>query len=106
MLNHLHLLPFSKGKQHINAGVAKLVDVSDLGSDAVRHGGSSPFTRTIEQKNKEQGIKNFEGMPFIHHSTFLVPCSLFKSFFLALPPNSYLSWLPLHNRKFLLCTNI
>ena len=28
------------------AGVAKLVDVSDLGSDAARHGGSSPSTRT------------------------------------------------------------
>jgi hypothetical protein len=28
------------------AGVAKLADVSDLGSDAVRHVGSSPITRT------------------------------------------------------------
>ena len=28
------------------AGVAKLVDVPDLGSGAVRHGGSSPSTRT------------------------------------------------------------
>ena len=31
----------------IKAGVAKLVDVSDLGSDAARHGGSSPSTRTL-----------------------------------------------------------
>ena len=29
-----------------NAGVAKLADAPDLGSDASRHGGSSPFTRT------------------------------------------------------------
>ena len=28
------------------AGVVKLVDISDLGSDAARHGGSSPSTRT------------------------------------------------------------
>lgn len=32
------------------AGVAKLVDVSDLGSDAERHGGSSPSTRTFSNK--------------------------------------------------------
>ena len=30
------------------AGVAKLADVSDLGSDAARHVGSSPSTRTTE----------------------------------------------------------
>jgi hypothetical protein len=28
------------------AGVAKLVDASDLGSDAARYGGSSPSART------------------------------------------------------------
>ena len=28
------------------AGVAKLVDALDLGSSALRHGGSSPFART------------------------------------------------------------
>ena len=28
------------------AGMAELVDVLDLGSSAVRRGGSSPFTRT------------------------------------------------------------
>ena len=28
------------------AGVAELVDAPDLGSGAVRRGGSSPFTRT------------------------------------------------------------
>lgn len=32
------------------AGVAKLVDVPDLGSGALRRGGSSPFART-QQKN-------------------------------------------------------
>ena len=37
------------------AGVAKLVDVSDLGSDAARHGGSSPSTRTTEQENRRKG---------------------------------------------------
>ncbi len=30
-----------------NAGVAKLVDVPDLGSGAERHGGSSPSARTL-----------------------------------------------------------
>lgn len=33
------------------AGVAKLVDVPDLGSGAVRHGGSSPSTRTLQYKD-------------------------------------------------------
>jgi hypothetical protein len=32
---------------YLHAGVAKLVDVPDLGSGAVRHGGSSPSTRTF-----------------------------------------------------------
>jgi hypothetical protein len=32
------------------AGVAKLVDVPDLGSGAVRHGGSSPSTRTLQNR--------------------------------------------------------
>ena len=31
----------------LNAGVAKLVDAPDLGSGALRRGGSSPSTRTI-----------------------------------------------------------
>ncbi len=30
----------------LNAGVAELADAPDLGSGAVRRGGSSPFTRT------------------------------------------------------------
>jgi len=35
------------------AGVAKLVDVPDLGSGAVRHGGSSPSARTsIKRETK------------------------------------------------------
>ena len=29
-------------------GVVKLVDTSDLGSDAARYGGSSPSARTVE----------------------------------------------------------
>ena len=33
--------------KQLHAGVAKLVDVPDLGSGAVRHGGSSPSTRTF-----------------------------------------------------------
>ena len=32
-----------------HAGVAKLADASDLGSDAARHVGSSPITRTKER---------------------------------------------------------
>ena len=31
----------------LNAGVAELVDASDLGSDGETRGGSSPFARTI-----------------------------------------------------------
>ena len=33
----------------LKAGVAKLVDALDLGSSAVRRGGSSPFARTCEE---------------------------------------------------------
>ncbi len=33
----------------MNADVAKLVDALDLGSSALRHGGSSPFIRTQNQ---------------------------------------------------------
>ena len=32
---------------YLYAGMAKLVDVPDLGSGAARHGGSSPSTRTF-----------------------------------------------------------
>lgn len=34
-------------QQKASAGVVKLVDTSDLGSDGASHGGSSPFARTI-----------------------------------------------------------
>ena len=40
-----------------NAGVAKLVDVPDLGSGAARCGGSSPFART----NKPSELRWAEG---------------------------------------------
>jgi hypothetical protein len=44
---HFHLQsPNFANPKTGDAGVAKLVDVSDLGSDAARHGGSSPSTRT------------------------------------------------------------
>ena len=33
--------------RYVSAGVVKLVDTSDLGSDGASHGGSSPFARTI-----------------------------------------------------------
>ena len=33
--------------KRINAGVAELADAPDLGSGALRRGGSSPFTRTF-----------------------------------------------------------
>ena len=43
--------PFKiKGFNPIFAGMAKLVDAPDLGSGAARHGGSSPSTRTINDK--------------------------------------------------------
>ena len=37
---------------HHFAGVAELADAPDLGSDAARRGGSTPFTRT-NTKNAE-----------------------------------------------------
>jgi hypothetical protein len=40
----------------LKAGVAKLADVSDLGSDAARHVGSSPSTRTNPLYEKMQGV--------------------------------------------------
>ena len=47
--------PFDKdGKRLLvsgEAGVAKLVDAPDLGSGAVRRGGSSPSTRTKLEKH-------------------------------------------------------
>ena len=42
-INNSNILIFDT----LNAGVVKLVDTLDLGSSASRHGGSSPFTRTI-----------------------------------------------------------
>gem|GEM_PF-928801 len=36
------------------AGVAELVDVPDLGSGAVRHGGSSPSARTFSDASSER----------------------------------------------------
>lgn len=38
-----------------HAGVVKLVDTLDLGSSAVRHGGSSPSTRTKSRSEFFQG---------------------------------------------------
>jgi hypothetical protein len=35
--------------RRFKAGVAELVDVLDLGSSAIRRGGSSPFVRTKDQ---------------------------------------------------------
>jgi hypothetical protein len=58
LLKDIHLQPFFDPSQlqiihgqdikngHRGAGVAKLADASDLGSDAARHGGSSPSIRT------------------------------------------------------------
>ena len=45
----------------LSAGVAKLVDVSDLGSDAARHGGSSPSTRTDESSKCLKGLRCSKG---------------------------------------------
>lgn len=44
--NHSPTFALPKFKIHNQAGVVKLVDTLDLGSSAVRHGGSSPSTRT------------------------------------------------------------
>ncbi len=44
-------IPFAIGRME-RAGVAELVDAPDLGSGAVRRGGSSPFTRTISKNTK------------------------------------------------------
>ena len=45
----LRLLLKKQLYKFFSAGVAKLVDVPDLGSGAARHGGSSPSTRTKNQ---------------------------------------------------------
>ena len=42
-INRKKVLPL---RASFYAGMAKLVDVPDLGSGAARHGGSSPSTRT------------------------------------------------------------
>ena len=39
-------LTFATPRKEFQAGVVKLVDTLDLGSSVVRHGGSSPSTRT------------------------------------------------------------
>ena len=43
-----------KTKLSFIARVAKLVDAPDLGSGVLRRVGSSPITRTIEQKRNSQ----------------------------------------------------
>ena len=45
------------------AGVAKLADALDLGSSALWHGGSSPFTCTIEVKSRT--LSDFTYIKFI-----------------------------------------
>ena len=62
--NHIYYVPLAQSVEHLtfnqrvegsspswhtiyDAGVAELADAPDLGSGAVRRGGSSPFTRTI-----------------------------------------------------------
>ena len=42
------------------AGVAKLVDVPDLGSGAARRGGSSPSARTIEKSPRNGAFLIFD----------------------------------------------
>lgn len=47
-LSHQGLVPVSLSwKNMSDAGVAELADAPDLGSGALRRGGSSPSTRTI-----------------------------------------------------------
>ncbi len=48
-LKNLHI--FAPLRCSSLAGVVKLVDTPDLGSGASRRGGSSPFTRTIQNLN-------------------------------------------------------
>ncbi len=57
------------------ADVAKLVDALDLGSSAVRHGGSSPSIRTLQSLDLDQvpiGLRSRLGVfvigNFKHHS--------------------------------------
>ncbi len=47
------------------AGVVKLVDTLDLGSSASRHGGSSPFTRTIRKPRRCSWLFCFMGPEII-----------------------------------------
>ena len=44
------------------ACVAKLVDALDLGSSALRHGGSSPFARTIDESVRTTRTLNIENL--------------------------------------------
>ena len=60
----------------IQAGVAELVDAPDLGSGAVRRGGSSPFTRTIfKLKYTENKWLQIVGYLFPIYSPISVECS-------------------------------
>ncbi len=63
--------PLFERKKRPFAGVAKLADAPDLGSGAVRHGGSSPSARTL--KNGVLMIFD-EQLPFLssHQFTFFV----------------------------------
>ena len=63
------------------AGVAKLADVSDLGSDAARHGGSSPSTRTFIHPANLAGFF----IPILPALSGLQPFS-FMAFYVALQP--------------------
>ncbi len=63
-------------KFHYQAGMVKLVDTLDLGSSAVRLGGSSPSTRTQlkKQTNSDGIIAIFDFLlenPYLKIKTFL-----------------------------------
>jgi hypothetical protein len=61
------------------AGVVELVDIPDLGSGAVRHGGSSPSTRTVKSLVfqgfyffKQMGQSPFVKLIIIDFKTFQI----------------------------------
>ena len=71
--NLIILLVRTHSKRNFHkAGVAKLVDATDLGSGAARRGGSSPSTRTIYQDKTFNINILIENIVSIHLSIHLL----------------------------------
>ena len=62
-----------------NADMAKLVDVPDLGSGALRRGGSSPFARTTEKNNRLALPEKDKQAVFVNFKQLVLEPELFRS---------------------------